>query len=60
MDLIHSESHSNFVKMHLVIDFGDQIRQFGNIPMYTIEYRELVHKEQTKDPWRRSNKNDVA
>ena len=36
------------------------IRQFGNIPMYSMEYGELAHKEQIKDLWRRSNKNDVA
>src|ERR1700759_1771378 len=60
MDLIHSESHFNFIKMHLLIHFGNQIRQFGNIQMYSTEYGELAHKEQIKDPWRRSNKNDVA
>ena len=46
--------------MHPLIHFGDHIRQFGNIPMYSTEYRELAHKEQIKDPWRLSNKNDVA
>ena len=60
MDLIHSESHFNFIKMHLLIHFRDHIRQFGNIPMYSTEYGELAHKEQIKDPWRPSNKNDVA
>ena len=60
MDLIYSESHFNFIKIHLLIHFGDHIRQFGNIPMYSTEYGELVHKEQIKHPWRRSNKNDVA
>ena len=60
MDLIQSESHFNFIKMYLLIHFGDLIRQFGNIPMYFTEYGELAHKEQIKDPWRCSNKNDVA
>ena len=60
MDLIHSESHFNFIKMHLLIHFGDHIRQFRNIPMYSTEYGELAHKEQIKDLWRCSNKNDVA
>ena len=60
MDFIQTESHFNFIKMHLLIHFGDHIRQFGNIPMYSTEYGELAHKEQIKDPWRRSNKNDVA
>ena len=60
IDLIHSESHFNFIKMHLLIHFGDHIRQFGNIPMYSREYGKLAHKEQIKDPWRRSNKHDVG
>ena len=60
MDLIQSESPFNFGKMHLLIHFGDHLRQFGNIPMYSTEYGELAHKEQIKDTWRRSNKNDVA
>ena len=60
MDLIESESHFNCIKNHLLIHFGDHIRQFGNIPMYSTEYGELAHKEQIKDPWPRSNKNDVA
>ena len=60
MDLIYSESHFNFIKMHLLIHFGDPIRRFGNIPMYSTEYGELAHKEQMKDPWRASNKKNVA
>jgi len=34
IDMIHSESHFNFIKMHLLSHFCDHIRQFGNIPMY--------------------------
>jgi len=59
MDMIYTESHFNFVKMHLLSHFSDHIRQFGNIPMYSTEFGELRHMEQIKDGWRRSNKNDV-
>ena len=59
MDLIHSESHFNFIKIHLLSHFSDHIGQFGNIPMYSTEFGELTHKEQIKDGWRRSNKNDA-
>jgi len=59
MDMIYTESHFNFVKMYLLSHFSDHIRQFGNIPMYSTAFRELAHKEQIKDGWRRSNKNDV-
>jgi hypothetical protein len=60
MDLIHAESHFNFVKMHLISHFREHIYQFGNIPMYSTEYGELAHKDQIKDGWRRSNKIDAA
>jgi len=33
MDMIHGESHFNFIKMPLLSHFCDHIRQFGNIPM---------------------------
>ena len=60
MELIHSESNFNFVQMHLISHFRDQIYMFGNLPMYSAEYRELAHKEQIKDGWRRSNKIDAV
>jgi len=59
MDMIHTESHFNLVKMHLLSHFSDHIRPFGNIPMYSTEFGVLAQKEQIKDGWRRSNKNDV-
>ena len=37
IDMIHTESHFNFVKMYLLSHFSDHIRQFGNIPMYSTE-----------------------
>jgi len=58
MDMIHTESHFNFVKMHLLSHFSDHICQFGNIPMYSTEFGELAHKDQIKDGWRCSNKNN--
>jgi len=57
--LVHSESHFNFIKMHLLSHFCDHIRQFGNIPMYSTLIRELAHKTQIKDGWHQSNKNDA-
>jgi len=58
MDLIFCEPHFNFIKMHLLSHFCDDIRQFGNIPMYSTELGELAHKTQIKPGWRQSNKND--
>jgi len=60
MDLIHCESYFNFHKMHLLSQFGDHIRQFGNIQMYSTEIGELAHKTQIKERWCQSNKNDAA
>ena len=56
MDIIHSETHFNFIKMHLLSHFYDHIRQFGNIPMYYTEIEELAHKMQIKNRCRQSNK----
>jgi len=60
MDMIHGESHFNFIKMHLLSHFCDHIRQFGNIPMYSTEIRELAHKTQIKEGWHQSTKNNAA
>ena len=60
MDLIHAESHFNFIKMHLIIHFREHIYQFGNITIYSTEFGELMHKEQIKYGYRRSNKIDAA
>jgi len=60
MDMIHGESHFNFIKMHLLSQFCDHIRQFGNIPMYSTEIGELGHKTQIKEGWHQSNKNNAA
>ena len=60
MDMIHGESHFNFIKIHLLSHFCDHIRQFGNIPMYSMEIGELAHKTQIKEGRRQSNKNDAA
>ena len=59
MEMIHTESHFNFVKMHLLSHFSDHVRQFGNISLYSTEFGELLHKAQIKDRWRRLNKNYV-
>jgi len=59
MDMIHGESHFNFIKMHLLSHFCDHIRQFGNIPMHSTEIGELAHKTQIMEGWRQSNKNDA-
>ena len=58
--MINAKSRFHFVKMHLLSHFCNQIRQFGNIPMYSTEIGELAHKRQIKEGCRQSNKNDAA
>jgi len=60
MDMIYGESHFNFIKMHLLCHFCDDIRQFGNILMYSTEIAELAHETQMKEGWRQSIKNDAT
>jgi len=59
-DLIRREDHFNFIKMHYLSDFASHVRHFGSIAMYSTEIGELAHKEQMKDGYRRSSKNEAA
>jgi len=57
-DLIRGENHFNFIKMHYLTHFASHVRHFGSISMYSTEIGELAHKDQIKDGYRRSNKNE--
>jgi len=59
-DLIRRENHFNFIKMYYVTHFASHLRRFGSISMYSTEMGELAHKDQIKDGYRMSNKNDAA
>jgi len=59
-DLIRQENHYNFIKMCYFSDFSSNIGRFGSIPMYSTEIGELAHKEQIKEGYRQSNKNEAA
>jgi len=39
----------NFVKIHLLSHFGDHVRRFGNIQMYSTESGETSHKSMIKE-----------
>jgi len=52
IELIHRELHFNFIKIHILSHWSDQIRQFGNILLYSPEFGEYAHKEQFKNKWR--------
>ena len=59
-DILRSQSHFNFIKLHLLVHYSSHVRRFGNIPMYSTDVGELAHKVQIKEGYRRSNKNDAA
>ena len=59
-ELIQRENHFNFIKMHYLNHYVQDVRRFGCIPMYSTDIGELAHKEQIKEGYRRSNKNDAA
>ena len=59
-DLIQRENNFNFIKMHYLSDFVSHVRRFASILMYSTEMGELAHKEQIKEGYRRSNKNNTA
>ncbi|KAI5849422.1 hypothetical protein DFP73DRAFT_591677 [Morchella snyderi] len=48
LEEIRKGSHFNFIKMHLLSHFRDHVERFGNIPMFSTDVRDLVHKQQIK------------
>jgi len=59
-DLIRRVNHFNFIKMHYLSHSAFHVRRFGSIWMYSTEIGELAPKDQIKDCYRRSNKNEAA
>ena len=59
-EILRSQSHFNFIKLHLLVHYCSHVRQFGNIPMYSTDIGELAHKVQIKEGYRHSNKNDAS
>ena len=59
-DLIRRENHFSFIKMHYLSHFVSHMRRFGSTLMYSTKMGELAHKEQIKEGYRRSNKNNAA
>jgi len=53
------QPHFNFPKIHLLLHYMEQIREFGELVQYSTEVAESMHAT-FKDAYRRSNHNDVA
>jgi len=59
-DLIRRENHFNFIKMYYLSHFASDVQHFCSISIYSTEIGELAHKEQIKDGYQKSNKNEAA
>jgi len=59
-DIYDEYVYFNFVKIHLLSHFGDHVRRFGNIQMYSTESGETSHKTMIKEGYRCSNRNDAS
>ena len=59
-EILQNKSHFNFNKLHLLVHYCSHVRKLGNVPMYSMDVRELAHKVQMKEGYRHSNKNEVS
>ena len=53
-DFLEEEAHFNFPKIYMMSHFAMQIHQYDQLPQYSIEIGEGLHKPQ-KDTYRRTN-----
>jgi len=53
------QSTFNYLKLHLLTHYVQQIVQFGSLPQYSAEITEALHKP-LKDTYRRSNRVDAS
>ena len=57
-DIYDDNVYFNFVKIHLLSHFGDHIRRFGNIQMYSTDSGKTNHKTMVKEGYQLSNKSN--
>jgi len=58
--MYEEEVDFNFVKIHLLSNFGDYVRRFANIQMYSTESGEKSQKTIIKEGYCRSNRNNLS
>ena len=58
--MIQRENHFNLIKIHYLSHFVFHVPLFGSLLMYSTEMGDLAHKEQIKEGYRRSNRNNAA
>ena len=59
-DFIQRENHFNFINMHYFSHFESHVQQFGSISMHSMDIGKMAHKEQIKEGYWLSNKNEAA
>jgi len=59
-DIYNKDLDFNFGKKHLLSHFGDHVRHFGNIQMYSTKSGETSHKTRIKEAYRCSNRNNTS
>ena len=52
-----NDAHFNFIKIHLLSHFTEQIRLYGSLPQWSAETHEHAHRANMKDGWNASNHN---
>jgi len=57
--MTYSESHFDFVKMHVLSHLSDHIQYFSHMLKYSQEFEKLAYQAKIKDRLTISNKNDV-
>ena len=51
------DAHFNFIKIHLMSHFAEQIPFYGSLPQWSAETHEHAHRANLKDGWNASNHN---
>ena len=59
-NLIQYENHFNFIKLHYLSHFATHVWHFRSILTYSTKIGELAYKDQIKDGYQRSNKNEAT
>jgi len=59
-DIDDEHGDFNFIKIHLLSHFGNHVRRFSNIQMYSTESGETSYKTIIKECYRRSNRNEAS
>ena len=52
-------AHFNFIKIYLLQHFQLHVQPYGSVSIFSTDVRELAHRAQIKESYRRSNRNNA-